>query len=165
MITLKPITLTSPDMPTCLDLDVAPEKEDYVRPTSSTLAMAHRRFKRFCKAMECRAVYANGQMVGLLSYFYSTEGMDFKDYEEACYVIRPIMVDKNHLGKGYEKEALLTLVEELRTKPNGEAVAIFAFHAPEEADRADLFQSVGFVKTDMKWEDPDDGDIITCISL
>jgi len=109
--------------------------------------------------MECRAIYAGEQMVGLIAYNYYVNDPVFK---EICYRIRPFMVNKSHLGKGYEAAALAKLLEEIQTKPHGDATAIFATYDPEEKDMAELYASCGFRVTDMNWdvEDPEDNDII-----
>ena len=53
------------------------------------------------------------------------------------------------------------------TKPHGEAAAIFATYNPEDEDMAKLYESVGFAKTDLGWEDEDsdDNDVIVRMSL
>jgi diamine N-acetyltransferase len=114
--------------------------------------------------MECRAIYAGDKMLGLISYSYY---VDDPVFTEVCYRIRPPMIDKNHVGKGYEEAALRRLLEEIRTKPHGDATAVFVTCDPEEADMAKLYESVGFIKTDMTWEaeDPDDNDVIMRMGL
>lgn len=162
MIELKKITILDDNMKECIALDVAPEKKDYVWSNAIVLAVAHRRFKRYSAAMECRAIYSNGEMVGLISYNYYIESPDFK---EVCYRIRPVMIDKIHLNKGYEEASLRKLLEEIQTKPHGEATAVFASYNPKEEDMAEIYKAVGFTKTSMKWQNPDDGDIIARMSL
>ena len=163
MIELKKIAITDDNMKECIALDVAPEKKDFVYTNAITLALAYE-FNTKGTVMECRAIYAGGKMVGLIAYNYYSGDPVFK---ETCYRIRPFMIDKNHLGKGYEEAALKKLLEEIRTKPHGEATAIFATYDPEEEDMAKLYASVGFIKTDMDWkdEDPDDNDVIARMSL
>jgi len=163
MIELKNITITSDDMKDCIELEIAPEQKDFVYPNAELLAWAYDcNFKG--TIMECRAIYAEDKMVGLISYNYYTGDPVFK---ETCYRIRPFMVDKNHRDKGYEAAALQKLLEEIRTKPHGEATAIFATYDPEEEDMAQLYEAAGFIKTDMNWddEDSDDNDIIVRMSL
>jgi len=162
MIELKKITILDDNMKECIALTIAPEKKGYVWSNAIALAVAHRRYKRYSAAMECRAIYANGEMVGLISYNYYIEDPDFK---EVCYRIRPVMIDKSHLNKGYEEASLRKLLEEIRTKPHGEATAVFASYDPKEEDMAKIYETVGFIKTDMKWQNPDDNDIITRMSL
>jgi len=163
MVELKKITLTSDDMKECIALDVAPEQKDYVESNAIMLAWTYD-WNLKGRVMECRAIYAGSKIVGLISYNYYVGDPVFK---ETCYRIRPFMIDKNHVDKGYEVAAIQKLLEEIRTKPHGEATAIFATYDPEEQDMAKLYEAVGFVKTDMNWEaeDPDDNDIIVRMSL
>ena len=163
MIKLKKITILDDHMKECIDLDVAPEQEDFVYTNAITLALAYE-FNSGGKPMECRAIYTDSKMVGLIAYNYYVDDPVFK---ETCYRIRPFMVDKNHMGKGYEEAALQKLLEEIRTKPLGEATAVFATYDPEEVEMAKIYESVGFTKTDMDWkaENPKDNDIIARMSL
>ena len=158
MIELKKITILDDSMKACIALDVAPQQKDFVASNAIMLAWAYD-WSLQGKIKECWAIYADGKMVGLISYNYYIGDPVFI---ETCYRIRPFMVDKNHLGNGYEAAALQKLLEEIQTKPHGEATAIFATYDPEEEDMAKIYEAVGFVKTDMNWdaEDPDDNDII-----
>jgi len=160
MLTLKPITLTSPEMPTCIALDVVPHKkeEDYVYTNATTLARMHL-FNKNGRPAECRAIYNGEQMVGLIAYNYFVDAPVFK---EVCYRIHPIMVDKNYQNKGYEAAALNLLLAEIETKPHGEATAIFATYNPSEDDCAALYTAANFSKTDLDWAavSPDNNDII-----
>ncbi|MCL2285680.1 MAG: GNAT family N-acetyltransferase [Firmicutes bacterium] len=163
MVELKKITITCGNMPECISLDIAPEKKDFVYTNAIILALAYD-YNTRGTAMECRAIYTEGKLVGLISYNYYVGDPVFK---ETCYRIRPFMVDKSHVGKGYEEAALKLLLDEIRTKPHGDATAIFATYDPEEEDMVKLYESVGFARTDMNWEaeDPDNNDVITRISL
>jgi len=163
MVELKKITITSPDMSECIALNIAPDKKDYIYSNAIALAVDYEYNAKGTK-MESRAIYALGKMVGLIAYNYYVGDPVFI---ETCYRIRPFMVDKNYTDKGYEKAALQKLLEEIRAKPHGEATAIFATYDPEEEDMAKLYESAGFIKTDMNWdaEDPDDNDIIVRMSL
>lgn len=165
MLTLKPVTLTSPHMPACIALDIAPHKKEneYVTPAAYTLAYAHDYNKRGIP-YECRALYAGDEIVGLISYNYYTNDDVFT---EVCYRIRPFLVDAKHQNKGYETEALRLLLAEIETQPCGSATAIFAAYNPKETDSASLYADAGFNVTDMNWsaEDPDDDDMIVRKSL
>jgi diamine N-acetyltransferase len=163
MVELKKITLFSDNLKECIDLDVAPEKDDFINSNAVMLAITYE-YNAKGIASESRAIYAGDKMVGLISYNYYTEDPVFK---EVCYRIRPIMIDKNHQGKEYENAALQKLLEEIRTKPHGEASAVFATYDPEEEDMAKLYESFGFIKTDMNWdaENPNDNDVIVRMAL
>ena len=148
MIELKKITLLSDDMKECIALDIAPEKKDFVFSNAVMLADSYD-FDLRGRILDCRAIYVEGKMVGLITYNYYVDNPFFK---KTCYRIRPFMIDKNHTGKGYEKAALQKLLEEIKTQPHGEATAIFAHYDPTEKDMSELYRSVGFVETDLIWE-------------
>ena len=158
MIELKKITITSEEMKDCIALDVAPEQKDFVYPNAIMLALEYN-FNVRNKPMECYAIYAEGTMVGLIAYNYYVTPPCFK---ETCYRIRPLMVDKTQRGKGYEEAALKALLKEIRKQPN-DATAIFVTYDPKEEDMARIYETIGFVKTDLILEG--DSDIVARISM
>lgn len=161
MVELKKITLLSNEMKECIALNVAPEQEDYVYTNAITLALAYRNNIKDI-VWECRAIYASGKMVGLITYQYF---IDPPCYKETCYRIRPLMVDKGQLGKGYEEAAIRKLLEEIRTKPQGDAAAVFVTYDPKEEDMPKLYQSIGFTKTDITLKTHNGDNIIARMSL
>ena len=148
MIELKKITLLDKEMKDCIALTVPKEREDYANSNTLNLAYTFEYNRRNIMPRECRAIYANGKMVGLISYIYYTNSPVFK---EVCYRIVPFAIDRDSAGFGYENAAVAILLDEIRTKPFGEAVAVFAAYHPDEKDMAELFESHGFVKTDLDW--------------
>jgi len=155
---LRKITFLDEQMPECIALDIAPEQKKFLTTNAIWLAWAYELDSRG-EVMECRAVYVEGKMIGLISYNYFVNDVVYK---ETCYRIRPIMIDKNYLGKGYEKVAIEKLLEEIKTKPHGEAAAVFATYDPDEAEMAAIYKEVGFVLTDLTFyeEGPDVDDVI-----
>ena len=148
MVTLKKITLLDNEMQECIALTIAEEREDYVESNAVCLSDDFEYNRRKIRVWESRAIYADSKMVGLVAYNY------YKDdpvYKEACYRIRPFAVDRDFVGLGYEKAAVTVLLEEIRKKPCGEAMAVFATYHPDEEDIAELFKNLGFVKTDLDW--------------
>jgi diamine N-acetyltransferase len=77
------------------------------------------------------------------------------------------MIDKNQQDRGYEAAALQKVLEEIKTKPHGEATAIFVSYDPEEEAMANVYAQAGFAVTNLNWdeEDPDDNDVIARKSL
>ena len=165
MIELKKITLTSGNMKECIALDVTPEKleKEYIYSNAIILALAYD-YNSQGNKMECYAVYAEGKMVGLVSYNYYVNDPVFT---EVCYRLRPVMIDINHQGKGYEQAALKKLLDIVKAKPDGPATAIFASYHPSEQDMAKLYESAKFIKTDKTFgaENPDNPSIITKIAI
>ena len=148
MIELKKITLLDKEMKDCIALTVPEERQDYMNSNALNLVYAFEDNRRNIRPRECLAIYVDGKMVGLVSYAYWTNSPVFK---EDCYRIISIMVDRGSVGLGYEKAAAKILIDEIRLKPFGEAAAIFAVYHPDEKDMAELFESLGFIKTDLDW--------------
>jgi len=150
MIELRKITFLDEEAKDCIALTAPKEREDYFTSNALILAFAFENNRRNLMPRECRAIYdsTDGKMVGLITYIYYVNSPVFK---EVCYRIAPFMVDENYVGLGYEKAAVALLLDEIRTKPLGEAAAVFAAYNPDEKDMAELFESLGFAKTDLDW--------------
>lgn len=161
MIELKKISILDDNMKECIELEVATEQKDSVMPNSINLAYAYNLNARGTHAVP-QAIYADGKMVGLITYVYR---IDDKDFGETCYSIWPFMIDKNHQGKGYGKQAMQKVLDEIRTMPHGKADNVFASYEPENEIARKLYASLGFENTDKKWADEDDTDIIARLSL
>jgi len=158
----KKISLFSENLREILEVTVAPEHEEYLYSATVMLAIDYE-FSRKGNVMECYAICDAGKIVGVISYNYYTNDPVFK---EVCYRIRPMVIDRNYLEKGYEEAALLKLLEAVRTMPHGPATAIYVSHHPEEVEIAAVYKKVGFTKTDLTWEEeyPSD-DLILRIGL
>jgi len=150
MIELRKITLLDEEMKDCIALNVPKERVDYVDSNAIILSLIFERTRRKLGTgvRECRAIYADGKMIGLFTFDYIAESRLFK---EACYYIHPFAIDKDSVGMGYEQAAVIALIDEFRKKPFGEAAAVFVMYHPNEKGMAELFSSVGFAKTALDW--------------
>ena len=160
---IRKITMLDEQMPECIALEVTPEQKNALNSNVLTLAWSYDANVKG-KIDECRSVYAEGKMIGLIRYNY------YKDdafYKETCYYLRPVMIDKNHLDRGYEKMAIIQLLEEIKSKPFGEATGVFAVYRPHETEKAERYKELGFELTDLKFdeEDPDDDYIIVRMGI
>ena len=165
MIELRKITLLDEEMKGCIALTIPKEREDYMESNAIILADIFEYNRRNLGVRESRAIYADGKIVGLICYSYFT---DSPVYKEICYRILPFAVDGDSVGLGYEKAAVASLLDEIRMKPFGEATAVFATYHPDEKDMAELFESLGFVKTDLDWSplgDDEREDIIVRLAI
>jgi len=165
VVTLKKITLLDEEMQECIALTVPEEREDFYTSNALLLAYTFEYNRRNLMPRESRAIYADGKMVGLITYIYYTDSPVFK---EVCYRIAPFMIDRNYVGLGYEKEAVTLLLDEIRMKPFGEAAAVFVVYHPDEKDMAELFENLGFIKTDLDWAavgDDECKDIISRLAM
>jgi len=161
VVTLNKITLLDEEAKDFIALAVPNEREDYFTSNAVILAYTFEYNRRNLMPRESRAIYADGKPVGLITYIYYTDSPVFK---EVCYRITPFMIDKNYVGLGYEKEAVTLLLDEIRTKPFGEAAAVFAVYHPDEKDMAELFANLGFIKTDLDWADIGDDKCVDIIA-
>ena len=152
MIELRKITLLDEEMKDCIALTIPKERRDYVDSYAVILSLVFEFDRRNLGAgagmRECRAIYADGKMIGLFTFDYSVNSRIFK---EACYRIQPFAIDRDAAGLRYEQAAVTALIDEFRKKPLGEATAVFATYHPDEKDMAELFENIGFVKTDFDW--------------
>ena len=152
MITLRKITLLDEEMKDCIALTISEERKEYVDSNAIILSLVFEFDRRNLGGghalRECRAIYASGKMIGLFTFDYSASSRIFK---EACYRIQPFAIGKDFVGLGYEQKAVTALIDEFRKKPLGEATAVFATYHPNENGMAELFESIGFVKTDFDW--------------
>jgi len=152
MITLRKITLLDEEMKDCIALTISEERKEYVDSNAIILSLVFEFDRRNLGAgnvmRECRAIFADGKMIGLFTFDYSASSRIFK---EACYRIQPFAFGKDFVGLGYDETAVTALVDEFRKMPLGEATAVFATYHPNEKGMAELYESTGFVKTDFDW--------------
>jgi len=165
VVTLKKITLLDKEMEECIALTVPKEREDYYTSNALILAYTFEYSRRNLMPRESRAIYADGKMVGLITYIYYANSPVFK---EICYRIAPFMIDRNYVGLGYEKAAITLLLDEIRMKHFGEAAAVFTEYHPDEKDIVEIFENLGFIKTDLDWAavgDDECEDIISRLAI
>lgn len=165
MITLRKITLLGKEMEKCIALSIPRERDDYVESNAICLSDDFEYNRRKIGVWESRAIYADNKMVGLICYNYYTNDPAFT---EVCYRIRPFAVERDSVGLGYEKAALHVLLDEIRKKPFGEASVVFATYHPDDKDAMELYENLGFVKTDLGWAAEGDGkrkDVIVRLAI
>jgi len=78
------------------------------------------------------------------------------------YIIWEFMIDKNHQGKGLGRLALATIIEHLKTNPEGEAKSAVVLYEPDNTAVAKLYASLGFEDTGGRSKD---GDIFVQLTL
>jgi len=148
MIVLEKITILDEEMKECIALTIPEERRNYVESNAVYLSDDFEYNRRKIGVWESRAIYADNKMVGLICYNYYTNS---PVYKEACYRIRPFAIERDSIGLEYEKTVVTVLLDEIRKKPFGEASVVFATYHPNDNDAADLYENLGFVKTDLDW--------------
>ena len=155
MITLEKITYQN--LNECIyNIKTTVEQEQFVASNIESLAEAYASITNGGFATPY-AVYNNETMVGFVMYtfFDGANAVDISDPEAApesyksspCYFIWRILIDKNQQGKGYGKQAIAKIIDEIKTMPYGKADRIFTSWAPDNVASKLLFESFGFVET------------------
>jgi len=143
----------------CLKLKVAKEQENFVGSVKSTLAECFIGITNGDK-MTPYAIYANNEVVGFIVYWYYPKSEDADNPEISVfdngYLIWRILFDVKHQGKGYGKQAVEKVIEEIKTYPFGKADYIYLSYEPENIVSKHLFHSFGFADTDKKFAEDDD---------
>ena len=157
MIELKKIT--DDNAGELLGLKVADDQEDFVGSNLDSLATAYICITNGGHATTY-AVYADNVMVGFIMYGFLT--MDYDDtYGEDCYYLWRFMIDKNHQGKGYGKQAIIKVLDEIHQMPNGKADYCYTQYEPENIVVKKMYESLGFTETG----EVDDGELIMRLML
>ncbi|MCL2235608.1 MAG: GNAT family N-acetyltransferase [Defluviitaleaceae bacterium] len=149
MIELRPISILSDNMKECIELEVTLEQAKFVAHNATSLGQAYS--VNGPGGLGSRAIpytiHADGKMVGFIMYgFFKPEFDD--DYGEGkdYYYFWRFMVDKSQQGKGYGKIALTKLMEEIKTKPCGDAEHVYVSYYPNNPIQK-LYHSLGFEET------------------
>jgi diamine N-acetyltransferase len=129
MITLQEIT--KDNLIEIIDLDVNKEQQDQVSPNSISIAQGN-----YSKTAWFRGIYHNEIPVGFVM-------LDINENE--CYLWR-YMIDKNHQGKGYGKDALLIVIEFVKKLANIKELK--SSYVPKPTyDAGDFYKKIGFIET------------------
>jgi diamine N-acetyltransferase len=151
VIKLKKISILDDNMQECVELKVLPEQEDFVMPNEFSLAEAYDVNKAHDEngvgnIAVPYAIYENDKMVGFIMYGYlmPEDSDEALSRDEHVYLIWRILIDKNHQRKGIGGEALRLVMEEIKTKPCGEAKYCYSSYVPENIGSKTTFTSYGY---------------------
>jgi len=173
MITLKKITHKNLDE--CIyKVKTTQEQTDFVASNVESLAEAYASVANGGFATPY-AVYKDDIMVGFVMYTYfdKPNAVDITDPPSApeayksspCYYIWRILFDKSQQGKGYGKQTIAKIIEEIKTMPYGKANHIYTSLAPDNIASKALFESFGFVDTGEIDGDSDDYEIVVKLDI
>ncbi|MFE0556974.1 GNAT family N-acetyltransferase [Paenibacillus lautus] len=138
MIRLQPVD--KDNWTECIKLKAKPEQEGFIASNLYSIAQF-----QFLEHFEAMAIYDEQTMVGFALY-----GLDSDD---GNYWIYRLMIDGNFQGKGYGKEALRRIVEEIRNKHERTDVLMISFDPKNERARQ-LYVKAGFEEIGvMPWSD------------
>jgi diamine N-acetyltransferase len=129
----------------CIALCVNDEQKRFVATNENGLALAYAH-----KEMNPRGIYSDETLVGFIMYAC--------DPDDGLWYINRLMIDKKYQGKGYGKEALKILIEELKTEG---IKSIDILHRPDNERAIKIYRELGFELTDEKVGD----DVVSTLTL
>jgi len=155
MVELRKITITDDNMKECIKLDVAPEQRGFLVSNSYSLGQAYdynlRNNETGGQAVTY-AIYANDTMVGFIMYGYFPDGDDYEE-NAPCYYLWRFMIDEKYQGKGYGKQAMIKIIEEVKRLPCGKAKYFFTTYEPNNEFASRFYSTLGFVETGEEVDD------------
>lgn len=101
-------------------------------------------------------IYDGEMPVGFLMIGFDTDDYweDAPEIAKGNYNLWRLMIDKNHQGKGYGREAVKLALDFIRTWPCGNSKYCWLSYEPENQVAAALYSSFGFKETgDMDGEE------------
>ena len=134
-VTLQEITEKT--LRSVLRLEVSEKQKNFVADNAVSIAEAH-----FSKTAWFRAIYAGDTAVGFV--------MLHVDEAKSEYYLWRFMIDKAHQGKGYGYQALLQLIDHVKTFPG--ATDFYLSYVPGEDNPSPFYKKLGFAETG-EWED------------
>lgn len=142
-----------------IGLQVKEDQKKYVASNVSSLARAYAALASGGTALPF-GIYYGDKPVGFLMIGYFAEMDDVRviwngdeeeitDFMPGSYLIWLLMIDKDHQGKGYGKEALRLALEFIKTKPCGNAAYCWLSYEQENNVARELYRSFGFEEKEI----------------
>ena len=151
MVELKSISILDENMKECIALEVFPEQAEFVASNAVSLAQAYDENRAYAKTGKGNiavpyAVYKNSSMVGFVMYGYfpPEDGDNSYCTDEHYYYVWRLFVDKNHQGRGIGREVLRLIMDEIKSKPCGEASHCYSSYVASNIASKTTFASYGF---------------------
>ncbi len=141
-IQIRPVT--QENIRACVKLEVAEEQKQFVARNIATIAWAYvdQKFTPY-------AIYDGDIVIGLLAVEYIPENEPYDRH----WVPR-FMIGEQFQGKGYGKEAMRKIIENISTK-HEDCQRVRLSVVPENKTAINFYKSIGFIETDEKIEDED----------
>ncbi len=130
MVELRPVT--KKNFETIINLEVNHEQLQFV--ASNIYSIAESKIYPECVPL---GIYVKDRPVGFLMYAFNRA-------DESYWVCR-LMIDRYFQGKGYGKEAMSQIIDELKKRPNCDYLKLST--SPGNLGAQRLYESLGFRKT------------------
>jgi len=133
MLHLK--TITKDNWVDAISLRVREDQVKFVASNAVSLAQLN-----FLENFHAKGIYHDDKMIG-----FSLYGMDEDDHE---YWIYRMMIDQNHQGKGYGKEAVKLVIDDIRNKKEDRHKTITLSYEPTNEHAKRVYEKMGFQEID-----------------
>jgi len=148
--------ITHENFEAILELRITDEQKGNVDSSIYCLAKAYVKIVNDKKPPMIFAICKNDDVIGYvdIGFFELAESAFLceKYGDKSTYGLNRFMIDKEHQGKGFGKQAMIRTIEYIKSFPQGRADAIStSYWMTNEAARR-LFSSVGFVETGAIWD-------------
>ncbi|MFJ5771638.1 GNAT family N-acetyltransferase [Psychrobacillus sp. NPDC093180] len=141
MISLRKITLEN--RRAIFNLEVSEEQRRFVASNLSSVAS--------CYVLETNggypfpfAIYADEQPVGFVMITYGITGYELPSIADDSYCILRLMIDKRYQNRGCGREAMIKILEFIRTFPAGPARYCWIPYSTDNFAAKKLYDSFGF---------------------
>ncbi len=132
-----------------LKLEVAEEQRTFVAANEVSIIEAYTAITGNGHAFPF-GIYDGSTLVGFLMIGFDVDD-DWEDAPQIAkgnYNLWRLMIDKNHQGHGFGKEAVRLALDFIKTRPCGEAAFCWLSYEPKNDIARRLYQSFGFEETD-----------------
>ncbi len=141
MITLRKITLEN--RRAIFNLEVAEDQQRFVASNLSSVASCYVLSTNGGTPIPL-AIYADEQPVGFVMITYGITGYEIPSIAHDAYCILRLMIDREHQGRGYGREAMTKILELIRTFPAGPATYCWIQYEADNLPAKKLYESFGF---------------------
>jgi diamine N-acetyltransferase len=118
-----------------ISLRVREDQEKFVASNAVSLAQLN-----FLNDFHAKGIYVGEEMIGFALY-----GMDEDDHE---YWIYRMMIDQKHQGKGYGKEAIKLVIDDIKMIKEDRHKTITLSYEPTNEHAKRVYEKVGFKEID-----------------
>jgi len=163
MVELRKISILDENIKECIELDVTPEQRSFVAHNATSLGQAYAWNARYGADggyAAPYAIYTDDVMVGFIMYGFIKKEHD-DTYGEDCYFFWRFMLDAKQQGKGYGRQALTQLLDEIRQFPCGKVDYCYTSYEPKNITAKKLYESFGFIETGEE----EDGELLARLKL
>lgn len=128
-------TITKDNWLKAISLRVREDQVNFVASNAVSLAQLN-----FLENFHAKGIYLGEEMIGFALY-----GIDEDDHE---YWIYRMMIDHKHQGKGYGKEAIQLVINDILANKEERHQTITLSYEPENEHAKRIYEKIGFTEVD-----------------